>query len=132
MYGVTRPMHKPFVDPRCFAFGDSFVLILDSQRFIDRVQAAARKVGLGCEFGPVEYYDEDGYSGDTGPFRKPSRHDYQQEWRFAISSHGMGGRRMRVTLGDLTDIITAVHPLVDINELIDFSEESAREAGLIA
>jgi hypothetical protein len=34
--GCTKPVDRPFVDELNFGFGDSFILILSTQQFINR------------------------------------------------------------------------------------------------
>jgi hypothetical protein len=113
---------------RNLAFGDSFIIVLNTQAFIDRVCAAAVVAGFECQYRPIEYYDVNTHSGETGPFRKPSHFAYQQEFRFALSP---GVKTpVRLTLGDLTDITSPIHALSDINTLVTWSIESSREADL--
>jgi hypothetical protein len=128
MFAVTKPVDGPFVDERCFGFGESFTLVLNTQEFINRICAAARAAGFGYAHGLVQYYDADGYSGDTGPFRKPLIHAYQQEFRFLLEP---GSRQpIRLTAGCLEDITTPIHTLADINRIVDFGTESAGKSGL--
>ena len=129
MFGIRRPFKAPFIDARNFAFGDSCILVLDTQAFVDRASAAATKAGLECDFRPVEYYDAARHSGATGPFRKSSNFDYQNEFRIAVYP----GRNdpVQILAGSLVDITTPVLPLAEINQLVKFSEENASEAGLV-
>jgi hypothetical protein len=128
LYGIRRPLPRPAIDERNFEFGDSFILILNTQEFIDRLSGAARAAGFNSQWRPVEYYDPAAYSGDTGVFRKPSTFAYQHEFRFATFPGLIEPLRLR--LGDLSDIATPILPLAEINQLVDFSEDAARAAGL--
>lgn len=118
MFAITDPTKVPLVDERAFEFGDSFVVILNTQEFINRIRAAAERSGLGYSYRLVEYYDETGYSGETGPFRKPARFAYQQEFRFLIEP----GSRQPIALdvGSLEDITTPLYPLAEINRIVEF------------
>jgi len=116
------------VDKRNFAFGDSFIIVLNTQAFVDRVCAAAAAANFDCQYRPIEYYDVGMHSGETGPFRKPSLFSYQQEFRFVLSP-GLS-TPVALTLGDLSDITTQVYPLADINTLVRFGDERPREAGV--
>jgi len=127
MYSMMPPLMNGSVDPRNFGFGDSFVIVLDTQEFCDRVAAAASARGLGSEARPVRYYDGDSYSGETGPFSKPDRFEFQREFRFAFWPGTKEPLHLKV--GDLADITTSVHDLTRINELICFDEHSVRNAG---
>lgn len=121
MYGVTwRRLHAP-CDARNFDFGDSFLAVLDTQEFLNRVGRGARERGLNCESRPVRYYDEEKYTGDTGPFRKPRRHAFQNEFRIAFRP--CAGEPLLLRIGSIADITTPVYGLADINELIQFREE---------
>jgi hypothetical protein len=126
MFAVTKPVDS--VDSRNFKFGDSFVLVKNTQEFINRFCLAANAESLSCKYRCVEYYDAGTHSGDTGTFRKPAIFSYQSEFRFVVRP-GIAGPRT-LTLGSLLDITAPVLPLAEINQLVDFSTESAREAGL--
>jgi hypothetical protein len=129
MFSVTEAVDGPSVDERNFAFGDSFLIVLNTQEFVDRIYRAAKSSGFRCTYGLVEYYDADTYSGKTGPFRKPSFFAYQREFRFAIEP---GSRQpVQIVAGNMEDITTPVYALSDINRIVDFSTCSAMEAGLV-
>jgi len=49
------------VDKRNFAFGDSFIIVLNTQAFVDRVCAAAAAANFDCQYRPIEYYDVIGH-----------------------------------------------------------------------
>ncbi|MBC8742985.1 hypothetical protein F6X40_41840 [Paraburkholderia sp. UCT31] len=63
MFAVGHPRDGFSVDERNFAFGDSFVIVLNTQAFIDRICAAAVVAGFECQYGPIEYYDVNAHSG---------------------------------------------------------------------
>jgi hypothetical protein len=128
MFAVTRPVQGPLVDERVLGFGDAFVIVLDTQKFIDRFCTAAKTAGFGYEYRLVEYYDPDMYSGKTGPFQKPSTFDYQQEFRMILRPGG--AEPIRLVVGSLLDITTPIHSLSELNSIVDFGTESARRAGL--
>jgi hypothetical protein len=128
MFSVENPGDGLFVDERNFAFGDSFIIVLNTQAFIDRVCTAAAAVGFCCEYKPIEYYDVATHSGETGPFRKPSNFAYQQEFRFALSPGDKSP--VRLTLGDLTDITSPIFALSDINTLVTFGNERSLKGDL--
>ena len=84
MFGVTQPSLRPLVDERNFDFGGSFVAVLDTQEFLDRICSAAVSRGLSCEWKRVDYYDPVAHTGETGPFRKPATFAHQNEFRFVV------------------------------------------------
>jgi hypothetical protein len=128
MFAVTKLTIGPFVDERNFAFGDSFVIVLNTQEFIDRVCSAAAMARLDCDYGLVEYYDVEAYTGEIGPFSKPSAFAYQNEFRFVI--HPGSRQPMRLNVGSLLDITTPIHSLSEINRLVDFGVEGTQQAEL--
>jgi len=128
MFSVTRPMIGDAIDKRNQAFGDSFAIVLNTQEFLARVCSAAETAHFTCEYRLVEYYDPNVHSGETGPFRKPSTFAYQNEFRLTVSPGSTSP--LKLTIGSLLDITTPIHLLSDINDIVDFGEESARQAGL--
>jgi hypothetical protein len=129
MYSVTQTSIGHAVDERNYAFGDSFTIVLNTKEFLARVRSATKAAHFACEYRLVEYYDPDTYSGETGPFRKSSAYAYQNEFRLIVRPGSTGP--IELTVGSLLDITTPIHPLSDINDLVDFGEESARQAGLV-
>jgi hypothetical protein len=118
MFSVTEVVDSPLVDERNCKFGDSFVVVLRSATFIERVCAKAAESGFKCEYELVKYYNEKTHDGETGPFRKPSRFAYQNEFRFAISPGSTGA--ITLLVGSLLDITSEILPSARINELVKF------------
>ena len=110
---ITKPIH---VDERNFAFGDSFSVVVNTPKLFGRRSYALGTLGYGSDAKLVQYFDENEYSGDTGPFNKSSKFDYQREFRLAIYPGRVGP--LRLSIGDLTDITTPIYPLAKINDLI--------------
>lgn len=117
MYGLIDPAQGMLVDERNFHFGDSFLIVLQTQAFIDRFATAASAANFGWKYGFVEYYDVETYGGDTGPFRKPSTFAYQKEFRFAI--YPGSSQPITLSLGSVVDITSNIFPLADINKLVE-------------
>lgn len=128
MYGLQAPLTPPFVDERNFQFGDSFILMLNTQAFLNRACAAIEAAGFGYEARFVSHYDATTHSGETGVFRKPLEFDYQREFRIAVWPGLVEPLQLRI--GDLRDITSPVLPLAEINQIVDFGEASARAAGI--
>ena len=116
MFALSDPWKAPLVDSRNFDFGDSFIMFTHTDEFIGRVQAIASERHCDLQWSPVEYFDENEYSGKTGPFKKPSAFSYQNEFRFAL--HPGSNEAVKLSVGDLTDISTKVFPLNQVNQLI--------------
>jgi hypothetical protein len=125
MYAVTKP--QP-VDDENFQFGTSFVLILNTFEFLRRFITSVKNSGLHQAYDLVEYYELDKYSGGTGPFRKPSRFAFQNEFRLVVRPGIVPHRKM--VIGNLEDITSEILPLPEINRIVDLSPDSARKAGL--
>jgi hypothetical protein len=124
MYAMTEP--EP-IDEQNFEFGDSFVIVLNTLEFLRRFISAAKTSGLYYQYGLVEYYHLDKYSGETGPLRKPFHFAYQKEFRLVLRP---GASVRRLLIGNLEDITSEVLPLQEINKRFDSSPEAARKAGL--
>ncbi len=129
MFAVTKPVDGELVNSENLKFGNSVVAVLNVGEFLNRIASAARDAGLSSEAGLVEYYDEEGYSGETGRFRKRSKFAHQQEFRIVVEPGCAGPRR--IVVGSLLDITSEVLPSSEANQRFDFSKRSAREAGLV-
>jgi hypothetical protein len=77
MYSITEPTDLFPISPKVESFGDSFVMVKNTQEFIKRLHAAANKAGFKCEYRPVEYFDISRHSGRTRLFQKCSVFEYQ-------------------------------------------------------
>jgi hypothetical protein len=129
MFSLTAPTQKPLLSEEYLHFGDHFVLILNAGEFIERVNRAVLAWNLTGERGPVTYYDDETYSGAVGPFQKPSRFAYQQEFRIVLRPGMVPFRNLMV--GDLSDITSPVLPLSELDTVCDFSEKAAIKAGWV-
>jgi hypothetical protein len=66
LYALTKPV-KEFLFPAEHEwFGDSLVLVTNTREFLRRVTKAAQEQKLPTHGAPVEYYDENDYSGQVG------------------------------------------------------------------
>jgi hypothetical protein len=111
-----------------FHFGSHFVLILNTTEFFERIKRELARLDLSGRGEPVKYYDESSYTGSVGPFLKPSRLAYQQEYRIVIQPGQAPFRDLVV--GDISDITSPVLPLSDLDNLVNFSEEAATSGGV--
>lgn len=128
MFAVNKPIDGPIFPKSYRWFGDSFLLFTNTQEFLSRVVATAKRQGLQCEARLVEYYDANRYSGRIGRFHKPSRYGHQREYRIVLET-GVEGP-FRFEIGDLTDITSEVIPLDSADDVLRFRTEDARAAGL--
>jgi len=128
MFAVTQPFVAS-IFPRTREWpGDHFVLITNTQEFVNRVAVAARRQRLRVEGRAVEYYDETKYSGQVGRFRKRSVYSYQCEYRIVVEP-GVDGPFL-FEIGDLRDITSEVISRDLADDVLKFSPEDAVEAGL--
>ena len=125
MFAVTTPQES-LLHPENLGFGSSFVLIRNTQEFLNRVGKTAQMQNLEIKAGMVKYFDEEKHSGRIGPFLKPSRFTHQSEFRL-VASPGIADVR-ELIIGSIEDITTPVLPLADIDSLVDFTPASARSA----
>ena len=110
-------------------FGSHFILILNTNEFLERINRELLRLGLSGTRGPVKYYDESSYTGDVGPFLKPGRFAYQQEYRIVVRPGQVPFRNLMI--GDISDITSPVLPLSELDKIVDFSQEAAIAAGIL-
>jgi len=106
MFGLTEPSDLQPIDSRLLRFGDSFIIVLDTQEFLNRILTAAWKAKLHVEWKFIDYFEERTFSGETGPFRKPSSLSWQREFRLAFQPASIDP--LQLIVGDLSDITTRV------------------------
>jgi hypothetical protein len=129
LFSLTEPTPKPVLCDEHLCFGDHFVLVLNAEEFLNRVNRAALAANLEGKAGPVTYYDDATYSGRIGPFQKPSAFAYQKEFRIVLRPGTTPF--LNLIIGDLSDITTPVLPLSELDTICDFTERSADEAGWV-
>ena len=103
---------------KMLSFGDTALLVLDSEEFIKRVKCSAEDTGYEFHFDGVKYYDSTEDCGNliislmqgmwNISFWKREKYRYQQEARFVFSP-GNGEDHIELNIGDISDI-TAVLP----------------------
>ena len=95
-------------------FGDTALIILDSEEFINRIRAAANAKGYEIYFSAAHYYDESAdlanvwFSLMQGThniaFWKRKAYSYQQEFRILIPGSGLTDDHLELDIGDISDI----------------------------
>lgn len=117
MFGINPALQNfTFTDEqkkKMLSFGDTALIILDRDEFINRVLKAAKDKGYEAHFGAVKYYDPSKDNGNLiiallkGMWNislwKRKRYDYQQEGRFIFTS-GNGEDHLDLDIGDISDI----------------------------
>ncbi len=122
MFNLTRiESDRPVIDPRNHGFGDSYIVVTNTQEFIDRVNRAAKTAGLDVECNLIEYVDIKSYSGEISPFQKSSEYAFQQEFRIAVYPGSTAPIHLQV--GNLEDITSPVMPVSEITSLQAFCNE---------
>lgn len=122
MFGIYPSLEKfAFTDKqkeKMLSFGDTALIVLDSDELIRRVCEAARREGYEAHFGAVKYFDPTIDSVNVIvslikgmwniAFWKRNKYTYQQEGRFVFTL-GNGDDHIDLDIGDISDI-TAVLP----------------------
>ena len=123
MFGINPSAEKfRFTDEqkeKMLSFGDTALIVLDHDEFIQRVKTAAEKAGYKVYFKPVQYYNptiDDGnmllslLSGMWNiAFWKRDSYTYQQEVRFVFTPGDENRDHIELDIGDISDI-TAIIP----------------------
>lgn len=122
MFGLIGTTADQLVHERNLGFGDTYVVFLDPNEFLRRVEAEVRRRGLSAQSAQVEYVDESTYTGEMGVFRKFSRFQYQSEYRIAL--YPGTGKPYSLHVGDLSDI-AALGPLEELNRRLRINPASA-------
>lgn len=99
---------------KLLSFGDTALLILDSDEFISRVNQSAIKSGLETHFDAVQYYNPnedyaniwiDLFKGMwKTAFWKRESYRYQQEARFVFLSDDVKSDHIELDIGDISQI----------------------------
>lgn len=110
------------------SFGDTALVIQDSEQFIQRVVEAAKQRGYEAHFDATQYYDP---SVDNGniivsllkgmwniAFWKRNRYAYQQEGRFVFTP-GNGEDHLELDIGDISDISTIVPAAIVLSSSVE-------------
>lgn len=115
MYALRRKTPQTLIDPKNFAFGDTYVLLKDGDEFLRRVRQAVIPTGQQLDWRLVEYFARNRYSGPMDIYSKFNNFQYQSEFRIALVP-GMGEKYF-LNIGDLSDI-TMTGKLSEINNHI--------------
>lgn len=111
---------------RVTEFGDTALLIINTQIFFDRLHAAfddeLKKETIGAyRHGIVKYIDTAQYSGKMNCFKKPQNFAWQHEYRIGITSRT--DQPIAIELGDLSDIAVKI-PLEKFENRVEVLENS--------
>ena len=128
MHAITNPINGTLFPAEYEWFGDSIVLIHNTQEFLNRVLAACKAKNLSMKGSLIEYYDEEAYTGKLNRFKKPKQFAHQREFRIAVDSPGT--EPLLLNIGDITDITSEILAFSDACMKLTFSEDEARAANL--
>ena len=95
-------------------FGDTALVILDSEEFINRIKQKAAENGYSLLCNTVQYYDEENDNANIWisllnninniAFWKRKSYSHQQEFRFVISADKCTEDHIELEIGDISDI----------------------------
>lgn len=110
-------------------FGDTALIILDSDEFERRVKNAVDKAGYSVLNGFVNYYDSSEDNGNlilsalkdirNVAMWKREEYSYQQEYRFVIHPNNHGDDHVILDIGDISDISVMCSAEEALNGLIE-------------
>lgn len=107
----------------CYGLGEH-VAVINPGPFMERVQDAAAKQGLGLKADLVEYYDETKhehfFAYDEVLFRKRERYAFLREYRVALFDSPNAGEPLNFDIGDLSDVVTLT-TTEEFNRSLSFS-----------
>jgi hypothetical protein len=129
LHAITTPVNGALFPPNHEWFGDSMVLVLNTQVFLDRVVAGAKARNLSGKSKLVEYFDDEAYTGKLDRFRKSKRFVHQREYRIAIDSPGKDP--LILDIGDITDITSEILQFREADNILKFTEGDAGAAALL-
>lgn len=96
------------------SFGDTALLILDSNEFIKRIDKSAKEKGYQLYKNFVKYFDEQKdhvdifmslmLGGQNIAFWKRASYAYQNEFRFVISAENLNTEHLELDIGNIKDI----------------------------
>jgi hypothetical protein len=107
------------VPESCGKLGEYYVVIHNTENFIERIVQAVKQEGYGkqAQAGMVEYYDPETFSGDFGrrfALYKTQNFSHQKEYRFVIDTKTIGDDPLIVNIGDIRDI-ASISETWDVN-----------------
>lgn len=118
---------------KMLSFGDTALIILDSEEFIKRVCIAAEKAGYTAHFGAVQYYDS---SVDNGnmilslvkgmwniAFWKRKAYIYQQEGRFVFTPGDAKVDHIELDIGDISNITEVIPAKMALTAIVKKNEK---------
>ena len=84
------------------SFGESLIVIFMPRQFIERVKTALSEAGYkGIQYNRVDYFNN-GYSGQTGIFKKHENYSQQNEFRFYVPN--AKNKPIKINIGSIEDI----------------------------
>lgn len=127
MYGFNsdHSLMNPGVllDDRCHKFGDTCVIIKDSNEFFNRLVETCKSNNLNVEARLVDYVDFHSYHGEMGPFKKYLQwHAHQHEYRFVFEGL-TGAKNKLLQIGSLEDI-AEIFAVSEVNNIVKFQNPS--------
>lgn len=97
------------IDNRLLEFGDTALIITNRNEFIRRVLKSVKQEGYNCQYGLIEYFDEETFHGDVGIFKKRKSFEYMNEFRIAVAAR-MDNKPYILNIGSISDISVIIKP----------------------
>jgi len=101
MYALRALRDSYPIHEKNFRFGSHALIILNADKFMDKVRVAMRENRMNGKGNLVDYLDHN-HTGDVGPFKKLNKFSYQSEWRL-VCNNGDGKPR-KLIIGPINDI----------------------------
>ncbi|WP_218598581.1 hypothetical protein [Polaribacter sp. NJDZ03] len=105
MYCLKTPelLAKDFkIDQKVKNFGSHFVMIRDSDKFLELVSKELEKQNIPFKGKLVNYYQKEKINGEITPFDKTTEYEYQKEYRIVLFSNEI--KPIIIQIGNLRKI----------------------------
>lgn len=103
-FRVTEKEYYHSVDPRMRDFGNKYVLIENSSKFLERIESKLIKLGYEVSPKTVSYYQSDLDQNNLTKFHKRDIHSYQNEIRILAYNGDMTKDHLTFNIGKLNRI----------------------------
>jgi hypothetical protein len=102
------------LDPKMKDFGDTFLIINDTTKFLTRLNSKLKEINLNYKYDLVSYYDRNSYNGELNILHKSNIFEHQNEWRLNIET--LSEEPFEFEIGSIEDISILI-PSSKIDEL---------------
>jgi hypothetical protein len=97
------------IDESVLRHGSHVLVVHNTGGFCERLFAkvqSLRAAGIVTQSGAerIEYFDEDEYDGDVGPFRKAARYSKEKEWRLGVRTAATDDGPFQFEIGSIESL----------------------------